>query len=130
MQKLPKSLTPVEVIEQNDIQQILSGDFQGAEILHMSLIDFQVSIKEYQNFKVKNFQENPEYLLKKVCAVVALFNNSIKVTTEKMSAMEIYEFARWFIETYSHESSGDLIMCLKLAKSGHYGKIYNRKQCP
>lgn len=114
------------IIEKASIGQILEGNFEGSQTLQMSIIDHQISLKGYQNFNVKNFHEDKDFLLKKICAITALFNSSIHISTDRMTAIEIYEFSKWFIDTYPNESSSDLIYCLKLAKTGHYGKIYNR----
>lgn len=64
--------------------------------------------------------------LKLTCAVISLFNKSVKVTTEKMNGLEIYETATMFCEKYTHESVSDLMLCLKMAKAGELGIIYNR----
>jgi hypothetical protein len=90
-------------------------------------MDIQVS----RNFEIcrvatKVFQMPQESSMKLCCAVISLFNKSIKVTTDKMNGMEIYESAVLFCEKYTHESISDLMHCLKLAKTGEFGVVYNR----
>lgn len=90
-------------------------------------MDIQVS----RNFEIchvatKVFQMPKESSLKLTCAVISLFNKSVKVSTEKMNGLEIYETAVMFCEKYTHESISDLMLCLKMAKAGDLGIIYNR----
>lgn len=90
-----------------------------------------VNIQTSRSFQVchsakKIFQLDAELTLKMACAVISMFNASIKVTTEKMDEVEIYETALMFCEKYTHESVSDLMLCLKMAKAGNLGIIYNR----
>ena len=68
---------------------------------------------------------DPQMVKKLIAAVVAQFNANINVTTERMSAVAIYETAVMLSE-YTHERLEDIILMLKNAKMGVYGKIYNR----
>ena len=43
-----------------------------------------------------------------------------------MNGIEIYETAIMFCQKYTHESISDLMLCLKMAKAGELGTIYNR----
>jgi putative ubiquitin-RnfH superfamily antitoxin RatB of RatAB toxin-antitoxin module len=93
----------------------------------MSLTNIQIS-RTFELCKVakKVFQLEKEESLKLTCAVIAMFNKSIKVTTDKMNGVEIYESAVMFCEKYTHESISDLMHCLKIAKTGEFGVMYNR----
>jgi hypothetical protein len=63
-------------------------------------------------------------LLKLIVVVLKQFNDSLNVPS--MSAMQIIETAREYIVTYPLNSVKDLILCLRKAKKGEYGQIYNR----
>lgn len=76
-------------------------------------------------YKVK-FERGEELALKMLCAVLSMFNASLNVTTERMSAASIYEVATIIYNKHPLENVEDLIMCLKMAKMGEFGKIYNR----
>lgn len=76
-------------------------------------------------YKVK-FENGEELVLKMLCAVISLFNAAINVTTDRMSAASIYETATAIYSQYPLENVEDLILCLKMAKMGQFGKIYNR----
>ena len=93
----------------------------------MQVVDLQTSRNfELCHVATKVYQLDSELSLKMTCAVISLFNASIKVTTEKMNELEIYETGVMFCEKYTHESISDLMLCLKMAKAGELGIIYNR----
>jgi hypothetical protein len=108
------------------VQNAVTNNFQ----LAVQVVDYELAL----NFKTaaiepKVFQmtkKDPEMTLKTICAVIAMFNASINVTTERMKAIDIYSLATKYMTTYTHDSVADLILCLKRAKGGIYGKIYNR----
>ena len=64
-------------------------------------------------------------LLKLVCATLKLFCESINIS-QSMNAVQVYETGSLWLERYPTETLKDLILCLKRAKQGDYGKIYNR----
>jgi hypothetical protein len=72
---------------------------------------------------VKNLGESE--LRKIVAYVLKHFNDSANLANP-MNALQIIETANAFIDTYSRDSVDDLILCLKNAKAGKYGPIYNR----
>ena len=76
-------------------------------------------------YKVK-YPAGEELALKMLCAVISMFNAALNVTTERMSAASIYETATTIYTQHPVENVEDLILCLKMAKQGHFGKIYNR----
>lgn len=93
----------------------------------MSVMEIQVSRSfDICHAATKVFQMPTQSSLKLTCAVISLFNKSVKVTTEKMNGLEIYESSIMFCEKYTHESVSDLMLCLKMAKAGELGVIYNR----
>lgn len=64
-------------------------------------------------------------LHKMVCAVLRLFCESLNVS-QSMTPVQVYEAAGFWLERSPTESIKDLILCLKRAKQGDYGKLYNR----
>lgn len=76
-------------------------------------------------YKIK-YPQGEELALKMLCAVISMFNAALNVTTDRMSAASIYETATTIYTQHPVENVEDLILCLKMAKQGHFGKIYNR----
>ncbi|RIV19743.1 hypothetical protein DYU11_22705 [Fibrisoma montanum] len=64
-------------------------------------------------------------LLKLVCVLLRFFNDSLN-TTLQMTPMQLFECAQLWLELFPNETVKDLVLCLKRAKTGHYGPIYNR----
>jgi hypothetical protein len=64
-------------------------------------------------------------LTKLVIVILKNFCDAMNVK-ESMNALQIIDTANAFIDKYTHSSVDDLIVCLKNAKAGKYGKIYNR----
>lgn len=64
--------------------------------------------------------------VKFACAIIANFNAAITTTLEKMDELAIYEAAVEITNTFTHEPLIDLILCLRMAKKGELGIIYNR----
>lgn len=77
-------------------------------------------------YSKKVFQLDTELAIKLACAYLGMFNASIKISTDKMNEFDIYECADLFIRKYTHESISDLLLCLKMVKTGELGIIYNR----
>lgn len=63
-------------------------------------------------------------LLKLIVVIIKQFCDSLNVPA--MTAMQIFECAKEYITTYPLNSVKDLILCLRKAKKGEYGQIYNR----
>lgn len=93
----------------------------------MTIVDIQrsLTLATVNNGKCLFQYRNEELTLKTLCAIVGQFNASLNVTTEKMSGGDIYECAVMLAE-YTHDRIEDFILCLKMAKRGDFGKIYNR----
>ena len=110
-------------------RQLISGE--GGNVWKYDLMELQgitnidIAIKANKIFLAKN-QMGQETIEKLTCAILVAFCDTIKVTSEKPDGFEILEMATLFLETYTHESISDLILCLKMVKQGKFGKIYNR----
>lgn len=92
-----------------------------------AIIDFQTELT-LQNVQggIKTFQVEKQVAVKVICAILANFNASVQTSSEKMDDLAIYEAAREISTTFTHEPLSDLILCLRMAKMGQLGKIYNR----
>lgn len=93
----------------------------------MTLVDIQntLTLANVNEGKCLFQYRDCELMVKILCAIVGQFNASLNVTTDKMSGGDIYECATIMAE-YTHDRIEDFILCLKNAKKGAYGKIYNR----
>jgi hypothetical protein len=97
---------------------------------HMALISvatglsIEKSLECVKIFKLKQQLEEAD-LMKIVIFIIKNFCDSFNLK-ESMNALQIVEAANEFIERYSHESLEDFILCLKKAKNGQYGPVYNR----
>ena len=98
--------------------------------LHYLLIEIAANtslekvITSPKNFKLKKKLGEAD-LLKLVVFIIKNFCLSINIK-ENMNALQILETAHEFIAKYTHDSPKELIFCLKKAKNGDYGPIYNR----
>ena len=63
--------------------------------------------------------------LKIICAVLRLFNDSLN-TSLAMSDRQLFEYATIWADEFPQDTVKDLVLCLKRAKAGRYGPIYNR----
>lgn len=63
--------------------------------------------------------------VKVICAILKLFNDGLN-TTLQMSPRQLFEYAQIWLDTFPNETIKDLILCLKRAKAGSYGPIFNR----
>lgn len=95
--------------------------------IKLAIIDIQNSLKlENVNNNLCVFQyKNNDLVIKSYCAIIAQFNAAINITTEKMDAADIFELANTLMD-HTHDRIEDFILCLKMAKRGDFGKIYNR----
>ena len=63
--------------------------------------------------------------------VLAMYNASIKIPSEnKMDGVDIVEAGYILIEKMEYYRIEDLILCLRMAKEGKFGPIYNRVDIP
>lgn len=98
------------------------------------LVDVKIGLIKLQNALTLDnvtqgrclFQyKDPELVTKIICAIIAQFNASVNVSTEKMDAADIYECAT-LLQAYTHDRVEDIILCLRMSMQGKFGKIYNR----
>lgn len=82
------------------------------------------SLQGVKVFQLKK-QLSEEDLMKVVIFLIKNFCDSFNLK-ESMNALQIVEAANEFLEKYTHDSIEDFILCLKKAKNGEYGPIYNR----
>lgn len=68
-----------------------------------------------------------EFALMQICYVLQEFNRSIKVSEDRrMDYTEIYGLAIQMLEDLKWMRLEDLLLCLRFAKEGKFGPIFNR----
>ncbi|WP_460639477.1 hypothetical protein [Larkinella harenae] len=96
--------------------------------IHLLMLQESVNLVEAEQAK-KIFQIRASIgqpmVLKLVCAIIKRFDDSLN-TSERMTPLQVFEAGQLWIDSYPTESLKDLILCLKRAKTGQYGKIFNR----
>ena len=111
-------------------RQLVSGELENNSWKYdlmdiQSVTNIETAIKARKIYSLQS-QIGKELTEKMTCAVLVAFCDGIKITKDKPDGFEIIEMATLFLETYTHESISDLILCLKMVKQGKFGKIYNR----
>lgn len=120
----------IQYCEKTDLSVIAETAHQSFAVAK-NIIDLQQAL-DYQTTQSGQclfMYKDPNLLLKMIIAVLAQFNASLNVTTDRMSAIDLYEAAKMFT-SYTHDRIEDIILCLKKAKAAEYGKIYNRIDLP
>lgn len=109
--------------------EIIAGfkDQDQVDFFKINLVKIQTNLNldTVSNGKCMFQYRDPKIVTKMLCAIIAQFNASLNVSTTKMDAGDIYECATMLSE-YTHDRFEDIILCLKMAKYGEFGKIYNR----
>ena len=70
-------------------------------------------------------KENEQAALKAVTGAIIMASEYFNVGG-KISEVQAIQIASLFLEQYPAETFEDLILCHKYAKTGKYGKVYNR----
>jgi hypothetical protein len=86
-------------------------------------ITLDVAIKSKKNYIYR--KENEELAIRTITGILLMFSEYYNLS-QQMTEMQAVQTASLFLEQYPAESIEDLILCLKKAKIGEYGKIYNR----
>jgi hypothetical protein len=108
---LTEKLPMANKIDLVDMQNKLDNNNNGLDL----------AINGLQIYKIEE-----KTRIKIFCAILAQFNQSLNVTTEKMDGSDIYEVCLNLSKNYMYETMEDFILCLRLAKTGKLGIIYNR----
>lgn len=108
-------------------QEVISLSPEENSNVQMEIIDISrnLSLSTVNDGKCLFQYRDEDLTIKILCVIVAQFNNSLNVTTSKMAGGDIYECAI-ILSEHTHDRVEDFIMCLKNAKKGAYGKVYNR----
>lgn len=70
-------------------------------------------------------RDNEESTIRAVTGIILMASSYFNVKPG-MDESQAVQTASYFLESYPYETIEDLILCLKKAKSGIYGKLYNR----
>lgn len=97
----------------------------------MSLMEISVDLTMQKVLEVPKFSKMKRLMPEPdIIALITLnlryFCDAMNVK-ENMNIIQILETAYEFLNRYSHDSLKDLMLCLKKARNGEYGEIYNRK---
>jgi len=115
-------------LKSKSVLEITSGLKSEENVkIKMSIVDTQKDLTFLKTHDCKclfHYKDN-DLVLKTICAIISQFNASINVTTDRMDGGDIYECAN-LLMIYTHDRIEDLILCLRMAKEGKFGKIYNR----
>jgi len=87
-------------------------------------LSMQKALEAPKFYQMQQKMTEPE-----IIAIIALniryFCDALNVK-ENMNMIQILETSYEFFKTYSYDSLKDLMLCLKKARNGEYGEIYNR----
>jgi len=86
-------------------------------------ITLDIAIQSKKNYVYR--RENEELALRTISGILLMFSDYFN-TSNQLTETQSVLTASLFLEQYPAESIEDLILCLKKAKVGEYGKIYNR----
>ncbi len=86
-------------------------------------LSLDIAIQSKKN--IQHIRENEKLAIKTITGILIMFNEYFNVGS-KMSEIQAIQTASLFLEQYPVDSIEDLILCLKKAKLGQYGKIYNK----
>ena len=114
-------------LKENSINNIIKVENENLHFLLMEIASntsIEKAISSPKIFQLKKKLSEP-ILLKLIVFIIKNFCLSFNIK-ENMNNIQIIEAANTYLETYTHSSIKDLILCLKKAKSGSYGKVYHR----
>lgn len=96
-------------------------------VIELVKVEKQVTLEKAITGK-KNYlhlKDNEELAVRSVTGLLLMFSEYFNVSST-FTEVQAVQTASLFLEEYPVESIEDLILCLKNAKLGKYGKIYNR----
>lgn len=86
-------------------------------------IDLTKAIQGKKNYLHR--KNNEEFAIRSITGLLIMFSEYFNVSA-KFTEVQAVQTASLFLEQYPAETIEDLILCLKYAKIGKYGKVYNR----